>query len=386
MIMSVPTLLFAIIVVASRAGVTLGQQRCLFTQQCPAGNNCAFDWSRATSFCLSQSEGSENAKCMFDKYCNAGFPLLVCQTTCKTYETINRDSCLSETKTIMVAIKDSYQTTRVTTRNAKVGDTLMVLDDFSTNSANNRAYKYACTDKGAKYVELHYTATCETPAVGGSTKKKATLFVSGQPRCYAPVSCYKGGKSFDQDLLNSFTIRPTEERADLESHSTEKWTCSGTFRTPTTNLCHDMTASATKSRGMEIATLDMKPVLQVQKSLGLVKEEKLLMFEGTDPPRFTKACELGGGAGYEADGRLVCGKSKFDVKKYPTCLWPLCGGVGTDESRTIIENQLHDHLVKIGNIQNKTACQFSSAFRLFGGSFSSAFEAMLFALVGSILI
>jgi hypothetical protein len=84
--------------------------------------------------------------------------------------------------------------------------------------------------------------------------------------------------------------------------------------------------------GIEIITLGMKPVIQGQKSLGLVKEKKILTFIGHNPARFTKSCELGGGISHDADGRLVCGDSKFDVKKHPTCPWSLCGGVGSDES------------------------------------------------------
>lgn len=39
------------------------------------------------------------------------------------------------------------------------------------------------------------------------------------------------------------------------------------------------------------------------------------------------------------DERLVCGDSKFDVKKYPTCLRSLCGGVGF--GRVSIFNRKH---------------------------------------------
>jgi hypothetical protein len=105
----------------------------------------------------------------------------------------------------------------------------------------------------------------------------------------------------------------------------------------------------------------MKPVIQVQKSLGLVKEKKILTFIGHNPARFLKSCELGGGISHDADGRLVCGDSKFDVKKHPTCPWSLCGGVGSDDLITFIESLLHDPLVAFGQIKDKTACNFSSA-------------------------
>lgn len=147
-----------------------------------------------------------------------------------------------------------------------------------------------------------------------------------------------------------------------------------------------MTSRVSLSRAIEIATIDIKPVLQVQKSLGLVKEEKLLSFVGYDFAKFARDCELAEGAAFEADGRLVCGKSKFDVKKYPICQWPLCGGVDTDESRTVIETQLHVYLVKFGHIQNKTACDFSGASGLHVGAAYGAFAAILFGVVGSFLI
>ena len=83
---------------------------------------------------------------------------------------------------------------------------------------------------------------------------------------------------------------------------------------------------------MQIIAVGIKPVIQVQKSLGLLKEEKLLSFAGPSFEKFTTSCERGGGAAFEADGRWVCGASKFYVQKYPICLWPLCSGVNTDES------------------------------------------------------
>ena len=292
---------------------------------------------------------------------------------------MERDACLDATRTLMVAIKNDYQTTGVTTRTTTVANTLMVLDDFSTNTADNLAYKYACSDKGGTYVELHYNATCEAPAVGGGNNKTANIFVAGQPRCYAKT-CDQ--QTFGQDLLNEFSIRPTQDRADLDSRSTEKWTCTGTFRAPSVSICNDISTSINKTRGIEIATLGMKPVVQVQTSFGLVKEEKLLTFTGYDAARFNKSCEVSGGVSYNADGRLVCGDSKFDVRKYPSCLWPLCGGVGTDESENFIESLLHDRLVATGQIKNKTACNFSSALRLHGSFTSGALLAMIFMTIG----
>ena len=128
-------------------------------------------------------------------------------------------------------------------------------------------------------------------------------------------------------------------------------------------------------------------MIQVQKSLGLVKEEKLLSFAGPNFERFTKSCERGGGAAFEADGRWVCGASKFDVQKYLVCLRPLCGGVNTDESRAVVESRLHEQLVNFGqHIKNKTACNFSSAVRVCVSACSVAFTAILFGTIGSMLL
>ena len=373
-----PLVLSATLIV-SRAGMAVGCLPPLIL--CPTGKRCAYIFPSYQ--CIGEKDGTENNICAVGRTCFDGTRCQTSTTICKRPEVIALEECLASTRTVMVAIKSDYQTAGVTIRSAKVGETLMVLDDFLTNAADNRAYEYACTDKGATYVELHYNATCEASAVGGDSKKSAIIFIAGQPRCYSKI-CNQ--QAFEQGLLNSFSLRQTEERADLDSHSKQNWTCTGTLRQPSSTLCRDMSTSINMTRAMEIASLGIKPVIQVQKSLGLVKEEKLLSFAGHDPAKFTRSCELAGGAAFEADGRLVCGESKFDVKKYPVCLWPLCGGVRTDESEAFMESRLHEQLVNFGHIKNKTACNFSSAVRLYASACSIVFSAILSATIGTMLL
>ncbi|KAI2491334.1 hypothetical protein MHU86_23243 [Fragilaria crotonensis] len=322
---------------------------------CPEGMICyphmAFgDFSLSgQSQCVGYIDGYENKTCLFGYFCASGLACQKITNKCRTIKDFERENaCIRETRTVMVDIKDDYQTTGVTTRSAKVADTLMVLDDFSTNSVENLGYKFACTEKGGKYVELHYNATCETTAVGGGSKKIAKIFVA--------VIRLRSG--------------PVREHSEL-------------------HLYHSATTcrrASKKTKGMAMATLGMKPVIQVQKSVGLVKEEKLMTFTGHDPARFTKACEVGGGVPYEADGRLACGISKYDVKKYPTCLWALCGGVSSSDAQAVIESQLHDRLVAAGQIKNKTSCKFSSALRLHASVASGAFLSMLFMTIGIMVL
>lgn len=372
-------MLFAILVVA-HAAIQAPPDTICTDQTCPLmGTKCRNDPDAGGAVrCIDKYDGYWGSPCMFGKSCDDY--ALSCLDIDKICYRKHSILCYTDTRDVMVAIKDEYHVTGVTKTSAKVGDTFLIFDDFATNTAKNLAYEFACKDKGAKYVELHYTATCETPAVAEGTQKKVILFVSGQPRCYSTAQChfYDGE---NERLLYLFSILPTEERAIHESKSNEKWTCTGTIREKSLTLCKDMSSSVSTLNGIKVATIEMKPVLTVQKSLGLVKEEKLLSFVGFDSARFKTACEAANFAALEADGRLVCGKAKFDVKKYAICQWPLCGGVGSDYSRTLIATELHGHLVKSGDIQNKTKCEFSSASRAYG-----AFAAMLFGVVGSMLI
>lgn len=164
-----------------------GLSRDCTRQTCPQfGTKCVNDPTAGwAARCIDVNDGMINYRCAFGYDCfDWRASCLDLDEKCYPDQVVQ---CITDTRDAMVAIKNDYQTTGVTTRSAKVGDTLMVFDDFSTNKANNRAYEYACKDKRARYVELHYTATCEAPAVAGSTKQKVVLFVSGQPRCYSTL-------------------------------------------------------------------------------------------------------------------------------------------------------------------------------------------------------
>ena len=73
--------------------------------------------------------------------------------------------------------------------------------------------------KGGAYVELHYNATCEAPAVGGGNKKIANIFVAGQPQCYSKT-CDQ--QRFGQDwLLDLFRDFPSSNFVNLKRYIDE---------------------------------------------------------------------------------------------------------------------------------------------------------------------
>jgi hypothetical protein len=106
----------------------------------------------------------------------------------------------------MDAIDTSYKTKGVTSRSVDMAGGKLLWDDFSTNGGNNLVYQLACEDQGAKYVELHYDAQCVT-----GINKTVSLFVRGQPRCYAKTCTDVDGQS----LLAMFSLGPTENGPNM---------------------------------------------------------------------------------------------------------------------------------------------------------------------------
>jgi hypothetical protein len=273
--------------------------------------------------------------------------------------------CLDATKTVMDAIDTSYKTKGVTSRSVDVAGGKLLWDDFSTNGGNNLVYQLACEDQGAKYVELHYDAQCVT-----GINKTVSLFVRGQPRCYAKTCTDVDGQS----LLAMFSLGPTEKRAQHDSNSADKWVCSGQLRNPSWNFCLENTKSIHEKNDMVLAVSDMKPTVSTQKFLVFDKAEKLVTFP-TVGKNFTSACQRSGGVVREVtDATFVCGKSQFVVQAFTTCLWPLCGPNTDRDTQVVIAQQLQTKLKTLtqSNVKISGTCVLSSALRVSVASVSVA--------------
>lgn len=261
----------------------------------------------------------------------------------------------------MESINATYKTTRVTTRSVDVTGKKLLLDDFSTNGANNLAYQFACEDKGGTYVELHYDADCST--VGGN--KTVGLFVNGQTRCYN-----KACKPTDTTkLFSELTLRPTEERATRDSNSKEQWQCTGQLRIASANLCLDKTNIINQKNDMRIVNADIQATVSSQKFLGMDKAAKLVTFSGADQ-NFKDACTRSGGVPRAVkNSGIVCGgKSVFEIQNFTICLWPLCGANTDADTRSVIAQQFRAKLIESKAKVADGSCVFSSAMRVCMGS------------------
>ena len=290
---------------------------------------------------------------------------LVCNKASETCHRQDAFPCLDSTKTVMAAIDTSYKTTGVTSRSINVTGQKLVLDDFSTNGVNNLAYQLACQNQGATYVELRYDAQCVT----GINKTAVSLFVSGQPRCYAATCLDVDG----QALLSEYTLRPTEKLAHRDSSSNEQWVCTGQLRSATWDFCLENTNLINQKDDMQIAEFDMKPNVTTQKFLHIFdKAEKLVTFPAAGA-NFTDTCERNGGiVRMVKNAGLVCGKSLFTVQSFTTCLWPLCGTNTDTDTQRVIAQQIEAKLKKDtqSNVKVSGTCVFSRAKRVFVGSAS----------------
>eukprot|EP00545_Synedropsis_sp_CCMP1620_P012077 CAMPEP_0119022264 /NCGR_PEP_ID=MMETSP1176-20130426/27577_1 /TAXON_ID=265551 /ORGANISM="Synedropsis recta cf, Strain CCMP1620" /LENGTH=345 /DNA_ID=CAMNT_0006977053 /DNA_START=217 /DNA_END=1251 /DNA_ORIENTATION=+ len=141
-------------------------------------------------------------------------------------------TCLVATKTLMDSIHSFYDDSDSTITVLEAGTTRLptktIIDDFSSNSAKNYAYKYRCEEMDGEYVELAYSATCRRD---GNRDNDVTIVVYGQPRCYDPAECMledEDGttpRTEAEVLCINGTLNLTEERGDLEEG--EDWHCAG---------------------------------------------------------------------------------------------------------------------------------------------------------------
>jgi hypothetical protein len=355
--------------------------------ECASGLECMFGWYTVASRCGIRRKFGEpcNDYDLCSAYANSPTDLLCNSGTCyhlyqlegepchlfgtdricyqngffchKPSGTCHRRAtmpCLDATKTVMDAIDTSYKTKGVTSRSVDVAGSKLLFDDFSTNGANNLAYQLACEDQGAKYVELHYDAQCVT-----GINKTVSLFVRGQPRCYAKTCTDVDGQS----LLAMFSLGPTEKRAQRDSNSTNKWVCSGQLRNASWNFCRDNTKSINEKDDMQIADFDLTPTVSTQKFLVFNKAEKLVTFPAAGK-NFTSTCERNGGVvRVVKNARVVCGKSHFSVQAFTTCLWPLCGPNTEANTQIVIAQQIQTKLKKLtqSNVKISGSCVLSSA-------------------------
>jgi hypothetical protein len=275
--------------------------------------------------------------------------------------------CVDPSRTVMEAINATYKTSRVTTRSIDMAGKKLLMDDFSTNVANNLAYQFACTDKGANYVELRYDAECKNAA----GNKTVSLYVINQPRCYAKTCLDNDGSR----AFNDLTLRPTESRASRDSNPAEVWKCTGQLRNSSWNFCMVMTDPINQKNDMRVASFDIKPTVTTQKFLGVFdKKEQLVTFPAADQ-NFKDTCERNGGVvRVVKQPGIVCGKSTFKIQDFTTCLWPLCGP-NTDRDTSVVIMQQFQAKLKVEKIKVSGTCVFSSAVRLCVGS-------VVFAVIG----
>jgi hypothetical protein len=321
----------------------------------PQDNKC-YHFPRLTNEpCNSTAPTSD---CRDDSLC------LPSNNTCQPIDVVQVERCLDPTHTIMVAVKPLYKTDGVTTTSANVTGNLLIMDDFSTNEENNLAFQIGCQrQKGANFRELHYDAQCTTD---GNESKVINLIVSGQPRCYAK-SCVD--KVDDQALLDAFSLRPTEERADLQSNSKENWTCTGELRNASKNICNVRTKDINQDEEMNIAAIGIKGNITDQTAfLGLFKKAERLVSFRKSGSVFNNTCQRHGGAVTTlSEANFVCGRFPFKVLDFTVCLFPLCGPVGTPDTNVAIAQQFQTKLKAI-DTKDSGPCVISSAFRVSVGT------------------
>jgi len=243
----------------------------------------------------------------------------------------------------------------------------VIIDDFSTNKANNDKYKAACEGSSGKFVQLKYEAECTSTA----NPMVTTIIVSAQPRCYAK-NC---GSSDDQMLFEEFTIRPTEERADLDT--SQFWECKGELRADFD--CEAETHLIQARLKMSNAAAAVKTEVSNKKLWGWVpftKTGKEVSFTGKDEQTARTECDDAGGNFEKADGEFMCGGTVHEVNNFFTCMGRKC----KDESKdTFEENELLANLVKSNELVKGHTCAKSGAWN--AASIGAAFGAIMTSLL-----
>jgi hypothetical protein len=229
----------------------------------------------------------------------------------------------------------------------------IIIDDFTTNEANNIKYKNACENEGGTYEELTYEANCESASVCLSECNpvhEITLQVIGQPRCYAKncAAAIGSDKDFANELLEEFTLKPTAERANEKHDPTSAgWTCTGELNDASqanantgsgggcafaTNMLYEQTTDIIS------AVVNMKPDVTDKKFLFFLPTEVKKVEYSASPVALENACHSVSGHYLLRQFEMTCtvdegntqDKASFEVLDYSVCLASVCGNSNTN--------------------------------------------------------
>mmetsp|Transcript_29750 Transcript_29750/g.49088 ORF Transcript_29750/g.49088 Transcript_29750/m.49088 type:complete len:325 (+) Transcript_29750:459-1433(+) len=247
------------------------------------------------------------------------------------YEGLNRYSdgysCSEEIKVLEKELMDYYDDSDMT-ETQMLGVTFV---DFSTNQINNESYEAACKAVGGQYVELHYTAQCDSITQGRS--KFATIIVAGHPRCYAG-SCNVEADS--HPLFRRFTLQATEDRDSRNRQGNT--VCFGYLLDEEFgSLCDYSTSSTVDGTiAIQVARNSLEPAVTTEKWLGIIPLDTLIVeFPGSEN-EFEETCKAVEKSNIYAtvSSDITCSDGKnyrkeFDVSDFPVCLSAGCAKGGS---------------------------------------------------------
>ena len=274
------------------------------------------DWDHTPCGCFMQTENPSDFAIHFD----TGTDPDSCNGSSRwAYEPICENNCEKATHDLLLEIGGSYKTDDATYSSKTTTNGIKhIVDDFSTNRANNLGYERACETNDGEYVELTYTATC---TFGQQTVE---LIVGGQPRCYAKL-CEEVNK---QDLFLHYTLAPTAARANRargEGSNSDAWKCTGELSSaPST--CDLETRQLNDRSEMIIAGSKIEPTVTNRKFLWIFdREEQLVTF--SEDSSFVSLCTENGGTLFSMDeGNFKCGEEvSFAAQDFSICLGSSCG-------------------------------------------------------------
>jgi hypothetical protein len=278
--------------------------------------------------------------------------------------------CLAATETLMESVHSFYDasgsTITILDPATNPLPTKTIIDDFSSNSANNDYYKYMCEEAGGKYVELTYSATCQSD---NNEDTDVDIVVYDQPRCYDQTECTLQDDDISEAeaLFINGTLSLTQERADLEEGA--DWTCAGNLfgSTDPPSACMWQTK---KTKDIALIEQENKQTASAKTSkkkfLGFIQTSTVIVeFTPDNLATFETACTgIGGTANLGSkDVGVTCsqasGKTRpFIVSYFSACLGSHCSPLEILEASG---DSLMNVLLELDELEGTWTCSQSSA-------------------------
>jgi hypothetical protein len=239
--------------------------------------------------------------------------------------------CLKQTLTLDVnaQVQKSYASITSTNTEFPVDDTTTGFTMEYINQPGMVEYRLACEAAGGVFRAIDFDATCiemKWKKVVGAER----LMVATLPRCYGK-SCTEAD---DQELLQEFTLKPTEERnsgggAGEEGSFTE-WTCSGTIREMSEDICHRQIDSLRENQAVEESRHAVKLSFEAKNLLN-----NKISSDFNNTLNYQNTCQRKGGVFRQIPVEINCAlrhlslgtvKNRviFVAKEFPVCIGRSC--------------------------------------------------------------